>query len=311
MTKAAFDPVPACWICGGAALTAVHEAIFELSEYSQQDPELAAYTGARVTLQRCRTCGFAQPEALPALPGFFDRMYDQRWADYWIVQEHDAGYKDRIFADILSALGRRVHAGRALLDVGAHAGRFLRLARDAGWDAEGLELNPKTAAYAAQVSGAVVHQGNIHTFTPARCYNAVTLTDVLEHVPQPLEVLRRVRTFLCPDGWLSIKVPNGPAQRVKETLRARLRPSYRATLADNLVHVNHFSAASLARALNAAGFRDVRVGAAAPELDEAPAHGRASHWGRLAAYHVARALPGGAASPLAFNLQAYGRRGPD
>ena len=318
MTAPGFDQVPACWVCGGTAFVAVHEAVFELSIYAQQDPELAAYSGARVTLQRCRACGFAQPAALPSLPGFFDRMYDQRWADDWIAGEHDAGYKDWIFADILAALKQRVTAGRgrALLDVGAHAGRFLRLAREAGWDGEGLELNPKTAAYAAQASGAVVHQGNIHTFTPARCYDAVTLTDVLEHVPRPLEVLARVRAFLCSGGWLAIKVPNGPSQRVKETLRARLRPSYRATLADNLVHVNHFSAASLARALTAAGFHDVTVLAAAPELPEDPARARlspstwlaAGRMGRLAAYHVARALPGGAASPLAFNLQAYGRR---
>jgi 2-polyprenyl-3-methyl-5-hydroxy-6-metoxy-1,4-benzoquinol methylase len=315
VTTPRFEPVPACWVCGSGAFDAVHEAVFELSIYAQQDPELAAYSGARVTLQRCRACGFSQPAALPALPNFFDRMYDQRWADDWIAGEHDAGYKDRIFADILAALGARLTRGRALLDVGAHAGRFLRLARDAGWDGEGLELNPKTAAYAAQVSGAVVHQGNVHTFTPTRCYDAVTLTDVLEHVPQPLDVLTRVRTFLCPGGWLAIKVPNGPAQRVKETLRARLRPSYRATLADNLVHVNHFSAASLARALTAAGFHDVTVLAAAPELPGDPAHAGvgpstwlgAGHWGRLAAYRVARALPGGAASPLAFNLQAYGR----
>jgi 2-polyprenyl-3-methyl-5-hydroxy-6-metoxy-1,4-benzoquinol methylase len=303
-----FEQVLACWVCGAGAFVPVHEAIFELSIYGQQDPELAAYSGARVTLQRCRACGFAQPAALPALPRYFDRMYDQRWADDWIAGEHDAAYKDRIFADILASLGDRVTGGRALLDVGAHAGRFLRLARTAGWNAEGLELNPKTAAYAAQRSGAPVHQGNIHTFTPARCYDAVTLTDVLEHVPRPLEVLVRARTYICPGGWLAIKVPNGPAQRVKETLRARLRPSYRATLADNLVHVNHFSAASLARALAAAGFRDVTVMAAAPELPGDGTAGRLGHLGRLSAYHVARTLPGGAASPLAFNLQAYGRR---
>jgi 2-polyprenyl-3-methyl-5-hydroxy-6-metoxy-1,4-benzoquinol methylase len=300
-----FEPVSHCWVCDASAFTPVHEAIFELSEYARQDPELAAYSGARVTLQRCRACGFSQPAALPALPNFFDRMYDQRWSDDWIADEHQAAYKDRIFADILAALDARSPRGRALLDVGAHAGRFLKLARTAGWNGEGLELNPKTAAYAAQVSGAVVHQGNIHTFTPARCYDAVTLTDVLEHVPQPLDVLRRLRTFLCDGGWLAIKVPNGPAQRVKETLRARLRPSYRATLADNLVHVNHFSAASLARALTAAGYQDVTVVAAAPEL---PSSRGAGFWGRVAAFHVARTLPGGAASPLAFNLQAYGRR---
>jgi 2-polyprenyl-3-methyl-5-hydroxy-6-metoxy-1,4-benzoquinol methylase len=300
-----FEPVAQCWICGGSAFTPVHEAIFELSEYARQDPELAAYSGARVTLHRCRACGFSQPAALPALPNFFDRMYDQRWADAWIADEHEAAYKDRIFADILAALDARQPKGRALLDVGAHAGRFLKLARAAGWNGEGLELNPKTAAYAAQVSGSVVHQGNIHSFAPVRCYDAVTLTDVLEHVPQPLDVLRKMRTFLCDGGWLAIKVPNGPSQRIKETLHERISASYRATLADNLVHVNHFSAASLARALTAAGFKDVTVVAAAPEL---PAARGAGFWGRVAAFHVARALPGGAASPLAFNLQAYGRR---
>src|SRR6187402_1135570 len=75
MTTPAFDPVTACWVCSGRAFVPVHEAIFELSEYVRQDPELAAYTGARVTLQRCRDCGFAQPAALPSLPNFFDRMY--------------------------------------------------------------------------------------------------------------------------------------------------------------------------------------------------------------------------------------------
>jgi SAM-dependent methyltransferase len=304
-----FDPVRACWVCGGGAFDAVHEAAFELAIYAQQDPGLAAYSGTCVILQRCRGCGFGQPAALPALPNFFDRLYDQRWADDWIAGEHDAEYKDRIFTDILAALERRVTGGRTLLDVGTHAGRFLDLARRAGWQGEGLELNPKTAAYAARVSGAVVHQGNIHTFTPGRCYDAVTLTDVLEHVPHPLDVLARVRTLVCPGGWLAIKVPNGPAQALKERLHARLQPSYRATLADNLVHVNHFSPRSLRLALERAGFTDVVVTTGAPELSPGPAaSARASRAARLAAFHLSRVLPGGVHLPLAFNLQAYGRR---
>jgi 2-polyprenyl-3-methyl-5-hydroxy-6-metoxy-1,4-benzoquinol methylase len=303
----AFEPVSACWICGGTVFTPVEEARFDLSEYRRQDPELAAYTGSRVWLQSCRACGFTQPAALPALPRYFDRMYDQRWSDDWIVKEHDAVYKDRIFGDILNALGARVAAGGRLLDVGAHAGRFLRLAGQAGWRAEGLELNPKTAAYAGRASGAVVHQGNVHGFAPAERYDAVTLTDVLEHIPRPMDVLIRVRELLRPGGWIAVKVPNGHAQRVKERLRARLRPGYRATVADNLVHVNHFSASSLAAALAGAGYRQVAVAAGAPELPEHQG-ARLDRFVRLTAFHAARALPFGASTPLSFNLQAYGRR---
>jgi len=306
---AGFVSVPRCWICGGAGFDAVHEAAFDLAVYRQQDPELAEYTGSRVIVQRCRACGFAQPAALPSLPNYFDRMYDQRWSDDWVEQEHEAPTKDRIFTDILSALGHRVRGGRRLLDVGAHAGRFLRLAREKGWTGEGLELNPKTAAYAARMSGAPVHQGNIHAFQPQRCYDAVTLTDVLEHVPEPMTVLRRVRDLVCDGGWIAVKVPNGDAQRIKENLRHRLRPAYRATVADNLVHVNHFSAGSLARALSSAGFRDVTVAAGAPELPGDPHRLTRDRLVRLTAYRLARAIPGGASLPFSFNLQAYGRRG--
>ncbi|HVD91357.1 MAG TPA: hypothetical protein VNC21_03705, partial [Vicinamibacterales bacterium] len=145
-----FITVARCWVCGSAELTPVHRAIFELAEYGRQDPQLAAYSGETVDIVACRACGFAQPAALPALPHFFDRMYDTRWSDAWIEEEHRAVYKDAIFADILRELGRRLPRDRRrLLDVGAHAGRFIAVARRAGWDAEGLELNPKTAAFAA------------------------------------------------------------------------------------------------------------------------------------------------------------------
>ena len=62
---AGFTPTGACWICGGRELLPVARAIFELSAYAEQDPELARYTGATVELVRCRDCGFGQPAALP------------------------------------------------------------------------------------------------------------------------------------------------------------------------------------------------------------------------------------------------------
>lgn len=308
--EAPFDETVACWVCGGARLTPVHELRFDLHEYQRQDPELAAYTGRQLSLVRCGGCGFAQPAALPALPNYFDRMYDQRWSEEWIGNEFTSEYKDVIFAAILDELGRRTRTSRPrLLDIGSHAGRFLRLARERGWDAEGLELNPKTGAYAERNSGAVVHQGNVHTFDPAgRAYDAVTMTDVLEHVPHPLPVLERTRSLLAEGGWLAVKVPNGPVQRVKEHLRSRLVPGYRATLADNLVHVNHFSPRALRLALERAGFKDISIDAGAPEVpapvDAAALLKRAA---RMSVFRLA-ALTGGGSSPLAFNLQAYARR---
>lgn len=299
-----------CWICGEAGGTRVHEAVLELAAFRDQDPELASYTGERVWLVRCRACGFAQPERLPSLPAYFDRMYDQHWSAQWIAGEFDATCKDRIFSRVLAALERRLPASRrTLLDVGAHAGRFLDLARRAGWQVEGVELNPRTAAYAAARAGVPVHRVNARQLASlGRRFDAVTLVDVLEHIPRPVELLAEIRGVMAPGAWVAVKVPSGPAQAMKESVRARILPQYRATLADNLVHVNHFSPGALKAALGRAGFDAIAIEVAAPELPGVTGwRGWASRALRLAVFHAARAVPGGLHTPLALNLQAYAR----
>jgi SAM-dependent methyltransferase len=310
MTVAGFVGVDRCWVCEGTDRARVHDALFELSAYSIQDPDLAAYSGMSIPIVRCARCGFAQPAQLPVLPRYFDRMYDQQWSEDWIVREHHADYKDVIFGDILDALESRLAVGRRrLLDVGAHAGRFVTLARQRGWRPEGLELNPKTAAYASTASDAPVHQGNMHMFELVDgAYDAITLTDVLEHVPEPRRVLQKARRLLSPAGWIAIKVPNAPAQRVKERTRAVMRQGYRPSLADNLVHVNHFSPASLRLALEREGYDCVSVLVGAPELANEGTASRLDRLLRLTAFRSVRALPGGVHTPLAFHLQAYARR---
>ena len=311
-TRSMFAPVTACWVCGGTSLAAYHSLRFELEAFrsGDQDHELADYSGQRLDLVRCADCGFGQPAALPTLPNYFDRLYDQRWDAQWVVNEFEGGSKDFIFGVILRELDRRVpKRPRTLLDVGAHAGRFLHFAREAGWEVEGIELNPRTAAYAAARTGLPVHQMNAHALADGRrSYDAVVLTDVLEHIPEPVDLLATLAKLTKEGGVVAVKVPCGSSQVVKERVRAAVT-SHRVTLADNLVHVNHFSPRSLELALSRSGF-EPSVRAAAPELQPAqPARFRrvASNALRLVTYALAR-LPGGVHTPLALNLQAYGVR---
>src|SRR5262245_59133403 len=159
--SAGFVDIAACWVCGGGAFTREHDAILDLEVYRNQHPALAEYTGETVWFHRCSRCGFTQPERMPALPQFFDLLYDQLWSPEWVQQEFESDYKDFIFRTILDGLSKRPAAGRRLLDIGAHAGRFMHLAQDAGWQPEGIELNPRTAKYAAMRTGLLVHAVNV------------------------------------------------------------------------------------------------------------------------------------------------------
>ena len=141
-------------------------------------------------------------------------------------------------------------------------------------------------------------------------YDAVTLTDVLEHIPEPVALLTSVASLVEPGGWIAVKVPCGRSQWQKERTLAALLPSRRVSLADNLVHVNHFSPRSLARALQAAGFTRVVVQAAPPELPPLEPTRPASlvAWAiRLGIYGLGR-LPGAVRTPLALHLQAFAQR---
>jgi SAM-dependent methyltransferase len=310
VTHAGFADVHACWVCGGHQLTREHDAVLDLDVYRDQHPELAAYTGETVWFRTCAACGFTQPERLPSLPGFFDRLYDQLWAPDWIQQEFESDYKDLIFQVILQGLDARTTAKGSLLDVGAHAGRFIHLARQAGWQPEGIELNPRTASFAATRTGLPVHSTNVDRMAICReRYSAITLIDVLEHVPDPLALLARVTGALAPAGWIVVKVPSGPAQRQKERARALLHRGYRARLADNLVHVNHFSPGALRTSFERVGLSRITVEIAPPELPPTNGHRMtASNLLRRSLYFCGRQFPGGVHTPLALNLLAFGQR---
>ena len=304
-----FAPLDACWICDGTAWTRVNRERFDLSWVST--PSVRQYDGQHYWVRRCGACGFMQPEALPTVPDYFDGIYDQQWPDWWMEQEFHSTQKDFIFRTILDELAARVAPQqRTLLDIGAHVGRMLSLAQHAGWNSEGIELNPRTAAYAVRMTGLPVHRLNAQQLVASdRRYGAVTMTDVLEHIPSPRGILATVRQLLHPGGWVSIKVPCGRSQLLKERTRQRLGLAPEAAIGTSQVHVNHFSPGSLRLALQRAGFVDVQLTIGAPELP--PAAWRASviwsRWLRQSVYRIGRWLPGGVHTPLAINLQAFAR----
>ncbi|MCI5149055.1 MAG: class I SAM-dependent methyltransferase [Candidatus Electrothrix sp. MAN1_4] len=108
------------------------------------------------------------------------------------------------------------NTGQRLLDFGCGNGGFLRNAREAGWHVVGVDID-SDAVGNAQKLGIEVYQGTTEIFdTEVESFDAITINHVLEHVPEPSELLSMARRLLKPGGVLYIDTPNiqSPGARI-------------------------------------------------------------------------------------------------
>ncbi len=102
----------------------------------------------------------------------------------------------------------RPDPGQRLLDVGCGNGDYLRNAVDAGWQAVGIDAD-EVAVDVARQRGLEAQLGGIELFAAqAACFDAITLSHVLEHVHDPVMFLRAVHRLLKPGGVVFVDTPN-------------------------------------------------------------------------------------------------------
>jgi 2-polyprenyl-3-methyl-5-hydroxy-6-metoxy-1,4-benzoquinol methylase len=96
-----------------------------------------------------------------------------------------------------------------LLDAGAGRGRFVATARDAGYDAYGIEPSQRGIEGALVDYGLTLEQAMLdEADVEPESLDVITLWHVLEHVDDPGETLRLLRGWLRPGGVVLVGVPN-------------------------------------------------------------------------------------------------------
>ena len=120
-----------------------------------------------------------------------------------------ASVKKMTFSKRIQDIRQYVRSGK-ILDVGTASGFFLEVARDAGFEPFGIELSEYSGAIAARkFGGDHIHIGTLETAPfPAGTFDAIAMSDLLEHVTDPIGVLRVANRLLKPGGYLLIMTPN-------------------------------------------------------------------------------------------------------
>ena len=96
-----------------------------------------------------------------------------------------------------------------LLDVGCAAGFFLHVAKQEGWNVQGVEPNSWLADYGRKNFEAKVFNGTLEEAKfKDNMFDIITMWDVLEHIPDPKSALIEANRILKPGGILIISFPD-------------------------------------------------------------------------------------------------------
>lgn len=191
-------PCPLCEGTDAQQLEAIRLADLEHEYRRQLQVEIRAEFAPGTTeirLRRCPRCGLEFYDPSVAGSGAFYAALSAN-AQYYSTTRWE-------FTETLRRLPTPAESVE-VVDVGCGDGFFLSLVP--GERKRGLELNP-AAVQRARAKGLQVQEALLDAL-PSGSADVLTLFQVLEHVPRPVEVLRDAARVLRPGGRLFIAVPN-------------------------------------------------------------------------------------------------------
>ena len=235
----------ACLLCGRDDDALLMEAA---------DPIPAEGRGLRFAVVRCRHCGLTYTNPRPS-PDTIARFYPPDYAPHASRESRQSRRPSRFLSRVF---GRPCSERRGLLpwngtgrllDFGCGGGSYLQRMADLGWRVAGLDVSPRVVQTIRRDLGFDAHLGTLpHPDLMPGSFDVITMWQALEHVHQPLAVLRGAYELLVPGGKLILAVPNFnslPSGWFGEHWFGLDLPR----------HLTHFTPKTLGAMLQTAGFR--------------------------------------------------------
>lgn len=210
----------------------------------------------------CIKCGYAHilPTPLDAdLEKIYEEVYYSTEKPQYISNyEKDHEWWNLQYNDRYDFFEKNLpNSRRKILDVGSGPGLFLLQGKNRGWDALGIEPSNQAAQYSKeQLCLNVLHEFLTPETKGLGLFDVVHMSEVIEHLPRPVEMLKTAYDLLEPGGYVCVVAPND-YNPIQKTLREV--DEFDPWWLDPPHHINYFNPESLANILKTAGFQIAHV----------------------------------------------------
>ncbi|MFN3323799.1 MAG: class I SAM-dependent methyltransferase [Bryobacteraceae bacterium] len=169
-------------------------------------------TGHPLTNVRCLCCGLVRVQPLPTLEQlrqFYEAEYRATYKGSSYPARRHVYRAARLALNRLRTVRPYLTRGSFVLDVGSGLGAFLYVLEHFGYVPTGIELDPQASRSSEDLLGCSVISSPLWEVDfPRESFEAITMYHVLEHLPDPLDALRRCWKWLDASGFLFVEVPN-------------------------------------------------------------------------------------------------------
>lgn len=197
---------------------------------------------------KCRKCGLVYVNPRPTKQEI-SKFYPK---SYFLGTNFKTTLKSDVSQSQFSKIEKIKKPGK-ILDIGCGSGEFLAIARQNNWEVYGVEISKIATKYAKEKFGMNVFTGELlETNYPNEYFDVVTMWQVLEHLPNPSEVLTEINRILKNDGLLVVAVPN------INSYQARIFKEFWFHL-DAPRHLYHFEPDTLKKMLRKNGFKVLKI----------------------------------------------------
>lgn len=152
---------------------------------------------------------------------------------------------------VQSFAAARFSAGRdiRLLDVGAGLGVFPYAVKQSGWRCTAIDPDERAVSHMRAHVGVDAIRGDFMSIDGLGQFDIVTFNKVLEHVEDPVAMLRRTQQFVATDGFVYLELPDGEMAAQTGAGREEFF----------VEHLHIFSFISIAMLADRAGFRPIVI----------------------------------------------------